>query len=163
MEEPFGILIAALGLTLCLAALFSGVSALFPVTVEMARRAADDHPGRSFGLGLVNLLFLSGLTTALLSISNGPVLRLLALIVASAGIAALTFGLAAVSGLAGERLSPHRSGLGRVVLGTVVLSLGCLTPFVGWFGLLPYIACLGLGGFVFSFFRRRSTRPEVGV
>ncbi len=162
MDEPIGMLLAAILLTICLAALFAAAAALFPVTVEITRRAADDHPGRSFGLGLVNLLFLTGLTLTLLSISQGPVLKLLALIVASAGIAALTFGLAAVVGLAGERLAPHRSGLARIVLGTVVLSLGSLTPFVGWFGLLPYVACLGLGGFVLALFRRRTARPEVG-
>ena len=159
MEDPFAILVASLLLTVCLAALFTSVAALFPVSVEIARRAADDHPGRSFGLGLVNVLFLTGLTLAFLSISGGPLMKLLALIVASAGIVALTFGLTAVSGLAGERLAPHRSGMGRIVLGTVALSLGSLTPIVGWFGLLPYIICLGMGGFVLSVFRRRSAGP----
>lgn len=158
MDEPIGMLLAAILLMIGLAGLFGAVAALFPVTVEITRRAADDHPGRSFVLGLVNVLFLTGLTLALLSISQGPVLRFLALVVASAGTAGLTFGLAAVVGLVGERISPHRSGLGRIVLGTVVLSLGSLTPFVGWFGLLPYVACLGLGGFVLGLFRRRAAR-----
>ncbi|HET7011944.1 MAG TPA: hypothetical protein VFI11_14290 [Anaerolineales bacterium] len=162
MEEPFGILIASLALTVCLAALFAAVSALFPVTVEMARRSADDQPSRSFWLGLVNLLFVTGLTVLLLSISQGPVLRFLAMVVAAAGFIILTLGLAAVCGLVGERLAPHRSGLGRIVLGTVVMTLGSITPLVGWFGLFPYAAFLGAGGFIISFFRRRSNRPTMG-
>jgi hypothetical protein len=83
------------------------------------------------------------------------------LLVTSAGTVALTFGLAAVVGLTGERIAPQRSGLARIVLGTVVLSLGCLTPVVGWFGLLPYVACLGVGGFVLGLFRRRSGPPTI--
>jgi hypothetical protein len=161
MEDPLSMLLAAILLTICLAALFAAVAALFPVTVEITRRAADDQPGRSFGLGLVNILFLTGLTLALLSISEGPFLRFLALLVTSAGTVALTFGLAAVVGLTGERIAPQRSGLARIVLGTVVLSLGCLTPVVGWFGLLPYVACLGVGGFVLGLFRRRSGPPTI--
>ena len=154
MEQPFAIVIAVLVLTVCLAALFTSVAALFPVTVEITRRAVDDHPGRTFALGLVNVLFLGGISAALFS-AGGPVLKFIGLITFSAGVIGLTFGLAAVSGLAGERISPHRSGLGRMILGTVVLSLGSATPFVGWFGLIPYVACLGLGGFVLGLFRRR--------
>ncbi len=158
MEQPLAILIAVLALTVCLAALFTAVGALFPVTVEIARRAIDDHSGRAFGLGIVNLVFLGGVSMALVSIADGSGVRLfslIALIVTAAGVIGLTFGLAAVSGLAGERLAPQRSGLARIVLGTVVLTLGSATPFVGWFGLLPYVLCLALGGFVLALFRRR--------
>ncbi len=154
MEQPFAILIAVLGLTVCLAALFTSVAALFPVTVEVTRRAVDDHPGRSFALGVVNVLFLGGVSLALFSV-GGPFFRLIGLIFFSAAVIGLTFGLTAVSGLAGERIAPHRSGWGRMILGTVLLSLGSATPFVGWFGLIPYIACIGLGGFVLGLFRRR--------
>jgi hypothetical protein len=154
MEQPLAILIAVLALTVCLVALFTSVAALFPVTVEITRRAVDDHPGRSFALGLVNVLFLGGVSMALFSV-GGPFFRFLGVVVFSAGVIGLTFGLAAVSGLAGERIAPHRSGLGRMILGTVVLSLGSATPFVGWFGLIPYVACIGLGGFVLGLFRRR--------
>lgn len=158
MEQPLAILIAALALTACLAALFTAVAALFPVTVEISRRAVDDHPGRAIALGVVNLVFLGGVSMALVSLGDGSGVRLfslLGLIVAAAGVVGLTLGLAAVSGLVGERLAPQRSGVGRIVLGTVVLTLGSATPFVGWFGLLPYALCLALGGFVLGFFRRR--------
>ena len=158
MEQPLAILFAVLALTVCLAALFTAVAALFPVTVEISRRAVDDRPGRALGLGLVNIVFLGGASMALVSLGNGSGVRLfslLALIIASAGVVGLTFGLAAVSGLAGERLAPQRTGLARIVLGTVVLTLGSATPFVGWFGLLPYVLCLALGGFVLALFRRR--------
>jgi hypothetical protein len=158
MEQPLAILFAVLALTVCLAALFTAVAALFPVTVEISRRAVDDHPGRALGLGVVNIVFLGGASMALVSLGDGSgvrLLSLLALIIASAGVVGLTFGLAAVSGLAGERLAPQRTGLARIVLGTVVLTLGSATPFVGWFGLLPYVLCLALGGFVLALFRRR--------
>jgi hypothetical protein len=155
MEQPFAIVIAVLVLMVCLAALFNAVAALFPVTVEVSRRAIDDHPGRSFALGVVNVLFLGGVSAALLSIGGSP-FRFLGAVVIVVGVIGLTFGLAAVSGLAGERIAPHGSGLGRMILGTFVLGLGGATPYVGWFGLIPYVSCLGLGGFVLGLFRRRS-------
>jgi hypothetical protein len=159
MSQPLAVLLAVVGLMVSLAGLFTAVAALFPVTVEITRRAADDHPGRAAGLGLVNIVFLGGVSIALQSASEGSGVRflgLLSILIAAFGVIGLAFGLAAVAGLAGERLAPHRSGMGRIVLGTIVLTLGGVTPFIGWFGLFPYVACLGLGGFILGLFRRRS-------
>jgi hypothetical protein len=54
--------------------------------------------------------------------------------------------------LVGERLLPERGHYARVAVGAVAVGLGCALPVAGWFGLLPYVLCLGLGAFAVSFF-----------
>ena len=56
--------------------------------------------------------------------------------------------------IVGARLMPGGQGLRPAIWGTVALTLGCLTPYVGWFGLLPYVVIRGLGAFVLTLFGR---------
>jgi hypothetical protein len=39
-------------------------------------------------------------------------------------------------------------------LGTLILSLACGLPFVGWFLLLPYILIIGVGAAILGFFQK---------
>ncbi len=71
----------------------------------------------------------------------------------SAGAGALLLGLAGAVKLIGERLLPERSHHQQMVWGGLATVLGCLTPFIGWFGLFPYVALLGFGAFILSWFR----------
>jgi sorbitol-specific phosphotransferase system component IIBC len=66
----------------------------------------------------------------------------------------VSFGLAAVAEVLGARVREQAAGLARTAWGTILLALACALPFVGWFGMLPYSASLGLGGFILSFFSR---------
>lgn len=137
-------------------ALFIVVKVLFPGIVERTRQAAEEAAGRSFGLGLVNGLFLGATMLALFALGESAsiqLLNLLGLLVLALLTLGVTFGLSGMVQLVGARLLPEGSELRRTILGAVALILACLTPFVGWFGLLPYVSLHGLGAFVVARFR----------
>jgi hypothetical protein len=138
-----------------LAAFFVVLAALFPDRMARTRAAAGRAPGRSFFIGLVNAIFFLVLILALQAIAEATGIQLFAipalLLLTLLGIAAL-FGLGGMAQLVGERLLPERGHYFRIAAGAVVIGLGCALPFVGWFGLLPYVAVLGLGAFGLSFF-----------
>jgi hypothetical protein len=127
------------------------LGALFPNTVADVRRTADAMPGRAFGVGVVNFLFLGALIAAFGALSNGGGGQLAGLL-AGIFLALLTvlvaFGLAGVASLVGRRLFPERNPLAADARGAGLLSAACIAPFAGWFGLLPYAGLLGLGAFI---------------
>jgi hypothetical protein len=131
------------------------LGALFPRRLRRTRQAADLMPGRAFLVGLINALFFSALALALSALADrvgNDLPRILAILIFAALSLGLSFGLAGVAQLAGERLRPQDGEIRRAVWGTLALSLGCALPFVGWFGLLPYAGCLGLGALIVGFF-----------
>ncbi|HLE03836.1 MAG TPA: hypothetical protein VI729_04380 [Anaerolineales bacterium] len=156
MNDGVAMLIAAPVVFGSLVALFSLLRVLFPVQVGSAKLAAIEMPGRSFALGTVNLLLLSVIVAALgaLGGGGGGIFQLLALILVGLLVIALGFGLAGMSVLIGERLLPDSSLARQTAWGSATLVLASLTPFLGWFGLFPYLAILGLGGFLIGLFRR---------
>ena len=136
-------------------ALLAAVGALFQRLVGNGRQAAERMPGRSFLLGLVNTLFLGAITLAFAGLGENlgvPVLFLPGLAALALLAAGATLGLAAVVELLAGRLFPARAGLGRTARAGAVLYLACLTPFVGWFALLPYAVMLGLGAVILGLF-----------
>lgn len=142
----------------CLVALFLALGAFFPRRLERTRREADRSPGRSFLIGLVNALFLTALMFALQGRGPGVLggaLTVLAVVLAAIGVVALTFGLAAMAQLAGERLFPKASPIPRAIGGSAVLILASLTPYLGWFGFFPYSALRGLGAFLLGWWTGR--------
>lgn len=157
--NPVNAIVGALAVTLSLVAFFAVVAALFPHRVSQTEAVINGMPGRSFVVGLVNLIFFGAVMLVFFSLAgrfNGAGLRALGglfLIVLSIGV---SFGLAGVVQVLGARIKDGAIGLTRTAWGTVLLALGCGLPFIGWFGLLPYAASLGLGGFILSFF----TRPD---
>jgi hypothetical protein len=158
-------ILAVIGLT----ATFLSMNALFPSTVERAEHAADESAARSFWLGFVNLLFIGALGLAFGGLANGTGFRLLqipALFLYALLAVMVTFGLTAVASLIGERLMPAAPPVRKRIWGSLLLLVGCLTPVVGWFILLPYALCLGAGGFVLSWTRQRARetveQPEAG-
>ncbi|MGH2620817.1 MAG: hypothetical protein ACRDHG_09660, partial [Anaerolineales bacterium] len=86
--------------------------------------------------------------------AGAGVFQLLALILLGLLVIALAFGLAGMSVLIGERLLPDASPTRQTAWGAATLVLASLTPFLGWFGLFPYLAIRGLGGFLIGLFRR---------
>lgn len=146
-----GLLIAGL----LLAAFFVVMSALFPRRVGRTRALAAGLPGRSLAIGLVNFIFLMAVILALMALADwsgvalfGVPALVLMVLLSTAGV----FGLAGVVQLVGERLLPQQPEPNRMLWGTLAVSFGCATPVVGWFGLLPYVALLGLGAFILTFF-----------
>ena len=165
MDEGLALLILLIASIPTLIALFVVLEVLFPHVVESTRQVAEMAAGRSFAVGLVNGFFLGAVMLALFALGDSTgnqlfsLLGLLVLILLALGLA---FGLVGMVQLIGVRLAPAGSPLRRTVLGAVALVLASLTPFVGWFGLLPYVALRGLGGFVVSRVRGElaSSDPE---
>lgn len=156
MNDGVAMLIAAPVVLASLVALFSLLRVLFPDQVGNARAAATEMPGRSFALGTVNLLLLSVIVAAFGALGEGRagIFQLLALILLGLLVIALAFGLTGMSVLIGERLLPDASHARQTAWGSATLVLASLTPFLGWFALFPYLAILGLGGFLIGLFRR---------
>lgn len=154
------LLTVAIGVTVV--ALFGVVAALFPEAVDRTRRTMQASPGTSFAIGLVNTLFMGGIALALAGLADGlgfALLRAPAVALFAILVILLAFGLSAAAFMVGERLFPERSTTARGLLGGTGVVLACLTPFVGWFGVLPYVGFLGIGAFILSLFRKIPDAP----
>ena len=164
MTEIFRFFIVILLLTISLSAYFLVINALFASRVDKTQRVINQMAGRSFGVGLVNFVFFGVILIVLFTITDGnanrvnSIVRIILLIPTLALTALLTailsLGIAGVVHALGERIFPDLSGLRRSIAGTVIASLACALPFVGWFLLLPYIALTGFGAVILGFFQR---------
>jgi len=163
MAEGLRLLIIGLLSAAGLTGLFLALGALFPTVLRRSVEAIDDTPGRAFGVGLANGVFLAAVGVGLSSLAEGSGLglfRIPALIFLSLLTVALAFGLTAAVQLVGQRLFPTASPVRQRVWSSLVLALGTLTPLVGWFGLFPYVAALGIGGFILGWLRRPAPVAE---
>jgi len=161
MQEILRIATILTLLNLGLFAYFLTLTALFPKRIARTRAAADLMPGRSLAVGLVNFLFFGALTLVIFALANNigneairTLVTLPALLFLTVLGLGLSFGLAGMVQLVGERLAPAQSSFRRTLWGTLALSLGSSFPFVGWFLLLPYAGLVGLGAFIVGFFWR---------
>lgn len=140
---------------LVVAAFFVVLAALFPDRLARTRAIAARAPGRAVVIGLINAFFLGVLAVALLAVTSWTGLQIIGLpalfLLGVLGLG-LTFGLGGVVLLLGERLLPERGPVARTAAAAVALGLACALPYLGWFGLLPYAALLGLGAFLLTFF-----------
>lgn len=160
MNEILTITLAFVVFTLFSIPLFICLQVFFPARILKAVETATKMPARSFLVGMVNFIFLAVMTFALMYLIDRltgiwqgililPALALLGLLGGG-----LSLGLAAISGMLGERLFPSQSVWQRALWGTLLLGLGSATPFVGWFLLFPYAAWLGMGALIISFFQK---------
>lgn len=163
MSDILRIFIIILLLTISLAAYFLITNALFLQRVEKTKTIVQNMPGRSFGIGLVNFIFFFVIALVLISISdnisNGffrGVVMVPALIIIAFITIMLTFGLAAMANIVGERIFPDASLWKQTTWGTVCLCFACLLPFAGWFLLFPYIGFIGIGAFILGMFQRET-------
>jgi len=157
MNNLPGAIVASIGVTLSLAAFFAVLGVFFPYRLGRIEAALDSMPGRAFIVGLVNLLFFGAVVLVLFSIAdrlNSGGLRLIAVIGLSVLSIGLSFGLTAVARFVGGRVRSQASDLAQTTWGAALLVLACALPFIGWFGLLPFVAAIGLGSFILSFFSR---------
>lgn len=166
MANAFGFLLLALAAGVCILALFAVLGVLFPVVVDRTRDQVSSRPGRSILLGLVNFAFLAAVIAALAGVAQRTgiqALMIVAVILLAVLVIGLSFGLAGMSEVVGLRLFPAASPLKQNLLGGLALTLACATPYVGWFGLLPYAACRGLGGFLLGWFAKTSPPPSAAT
>jgi hypothetical protein len=162
MDQLLGMLIAVPLLAATLVGLFVVMHALFTSWIARTCEAAETQAARSFLVGLVNLIFAGALIAAVIALTDRTGLDFLialAILLAIVVVICLTFGLAAMVQIVGMRILPGGQGLRPLVWGTVAVTLGCLVPYVGWFGLLPYVALRGLGAFVLALFAGRRKAP----
>ncbi len=158
MDQLIGLLVAVPLLGATLVGLFVVMNALFTSLIARTCQTAETQAARSFLVGLVNLVFVGALISAVIALADGTGLDFLvvvAILLAAVLAIATAFGLAAMVQVIGARLVPGGQGLRPGIWGTIALTLGCLTPYLGWFGLLPYVALRGLGAFVMVLFGKR--------
>ncbi|MEW6568316.1 MAG: hypothetical protein AB1449_09165 [Chloroflexota bacterium] len=159
MNQGLVLLVAVVAGIVCLIALFAVLQAFFPRPVERARHAIEDQPVRAFLVGLVNLVFLLALGAGLGALRSNlgwRFLDLILLLLFALFLVGAAFGLAGLVQVLGARLMPQRAPAARTAWGTAALTLACLTPYVGWFGLLTYSVMLGLGAFLIGLFSGRA-------
>lgn len=139
---------------------FTVLNMLFPKRIAGTQSILQGTTGRAFWIGFVNILFLTPVTMLLFNVADraGGVLGVIAtfpaLVLLAVLIGLASFGLLSMVNMTGERLLPDQSLMKRTFWGTLLLSLACAMPFVGWFLLLPYVMFLGAGSVILSFFQR---------
>ncbi len=149
-------------LTIALAAYFLFIGALFANRVAKTQRVITAVPGRSFGVGLVNFAFFGTVALVLFSLAENAgsvakaILILPALFITAVLAVLLSFGLAGMVDLLGERILPEVTSWKRIVFSTAVLSFACALPVVGWFLLFPYVGFVGIGAFILGLFQREN-------
>ena len=141
-------LLLALASGLTLAMLFVGMQLFFGSFLSGVERAAAEHPGRAFLTGLINTVFLFALGYLFVTWGQSvgsPVLGAIGVIFWLFLILGMVFGLAGMVLLARTRINGDDDGWRPVANAGGILFLACLTPYVGWFGFLPYLLLRGLG------------------
>ena len=157
MSQPllFGILI-----WISLTALFVLIETLFPQIVREGKEIAEDSMGRAFWLGLINSIFLLALTLLFFYLANNVGVELISLpgvIFAVIFIIGGIIGLSVMFQLVGDRLFSEQSTFKKRSYAAGVTILACLTPFVGWYGLFPYLLLVGFGAFVIRTYNQYRT------
>ena len=159
MTEIFNAVLVFLLLTLLLIPFFIVVSTLFPKRVAKTGSILHLMPGRALAVGLVNFVFFVAVGTVFLIIAEKTsdllklILTLPALVIFAVLALTISIGLAGMVNLIGERIALGQSGWRRTLWGTLLLGAASAVPLVGWFLLLPYVTCAGIGAFITSFFQ----------
>jgi hypothetical protein len=153
MDQFFPILILIITTGICLVALFTTLHAFFTRILERTRSTAAERASRSFLTGLVNALFFVAVTVGFLAIgqnAGGEVLFILAFIIGLLLLVGILFGTTAMVLLLKERLFPGQLGNRPMAWAGGIATLACITPYLGWFGLFPYMIFRGMGAFVIT-------------
>lgn len=153
MNQVFPILILIIVSGICLIAFFLAMTAFFGRILERTKTVAIERAGRSFLIGLLNGLFSSAIVIALIALgqnTGGAVFLALAFVFGLALLGGILFGVTAMVLTVKERLYPGQLGNRPVIYAGAVATLACLTPYIGWFGLFPYMIFRGLGAFILT-------------
>lgn len=157
MDQGLVMLIMFILAAVCVVALFVVLSLLFHDLVEETRRKAEESPGRAFLVGLINFLFVVAISIGLNTLGQnlglefiGYIIVILIFLLA----VGLVFGVSGMVDFISRKLTPEQTGWRRTAGGAIATTLACLAPYVGWYGLLPYIGLRGLGAFILSLVAR---------
>lgn len=151
MNEPnLFILVVLIGFSI--AAFFIVLEALFGDLVEGITRSVEGKPGKAFWVGLVNTVFLIAIALGMIRLAEisvfGIVLAVPGFVVGIFIAAGMVFGLTGMVRLITGRVFPGNEGWQSSASGAGVLILACLVPYIGWFGLFPYLCLRGFGAFI---------------
>jgi hypothetical protein len=150
MTQGLMIFFGAILALITIVAFFHIVGSLFAKSVATSRAITEEMQPRAFWLGLVNSLVLAAIVVIFFGIAERirfPGIFLPGALVFLYLAVGIIFGLTGIVQLLGERLFPDLSPLRRNSYSSGLLALACLTPFVGWWGLLPYLVILSFGSF----------------
>ncbi len=166
MNQGFVLIIGSILIWFCFIAFFTVIEGLFQTTVEKCREIAEGSLGKSFWLGVVNTIFFVVLVVLFFFLSQQTGVLPLALpgvILAILFLVGVIIGLSAMIQLIGDRIFSNLSGFRKKGYAAGLTILGCLTPIVGWYGLLPYLVLVGFGAFVartYNEYRERRKQKE---
>ena len=151
MNQPNLVLLVVV-IGFCLVAFFIIIDALFKGLVDGTAQSAEETPGKAFWVGLVNTVFLIAIAAGLIGLADisglGPVLAVPGLALGIFIIAGIVFGLAAMVRLSATLVFPGKEGWKAIAPAAGILILACLVPYIGWFGLFPYLGLRGFGAFI---------------
>lgn len=151
-----------------LIALLNVIGLILPLAVERARLRLEAGLGKSFLLGLVNLLFFGVIALILIWLAGlirdswsglfafvAVMLAFIALLIVLL-LAILTLnGLSALAVLLGGRIGAAPSPFWSQARGGLLLVLAGLTPYVGWFLFTPFAVCISLGASLRALFQKQ--------
>ena len=165
--EILGLILLVVFSTITLLATLEVITLLFPAPIKRIRNTQNASLGRSFLLGLVNLVFFATIVLLLIWLTEqqiGPVLSGLAVVVALLiliGLLTLLLtGLSALAGLIGKRMDDSSSIIPAQRRGGLLLVLVGLAPFIGWFFFTPLIFSLCIGASLQTLLQRKATQPK---
>ena len=151
---------------ICLAAGFQIMTLLFPERIQKIKVVREEQAGRSLLIGFINTLFVLAIImgfSALAERSGLEVLVIVPIFLLILFIIFFLFGLTALVYSIGEKYSPEKTEQTQMVNGAIITILACLTPFIGWFVLFPYLGLSGFGAGIILFFQERKRNPTESI
>jgi hypothetical protein len=159
--DILNLLVFLIGGGITLTSFITLVGRLFPAPVAQSALAMKTSLWKSFFIGLVNAVFFI-LVAALLFNFARQLSGLLAGLVAMIAVAIFAvLGILASIGLSGfsfwleERTFSEEHTLAASLRCTLLLVLGCMAPFVGWFLLTPFVIAASLGSAIQFLLRKK--------
>lgn len=136
---------------ICTTAFFVLIDTLFTNLVREGKEIAEDSLSRSFWLGLINGIFFLALAVLFIFPSEKigtPLIALPGLFFGGVFIIGAIIGLSSMIQLIGDRLFHEQSPSKKKIYAAGITILGCLSPFLGWYVLFPYLILVGFGSYV---------------
>lgn len=167
MEQILGVLAFGLIILIPVTSLMLLTSALFPQTTDKAKSVIENSQGRTFLIGVVNLLFLAAIMFVFIFLVQEvrfPPIFFIPAVAALAAFATGAFvGITSITHLVGERILSNHAQPQRNIRAAIVLILALLTPIIGWYIFFPYIVILGFGGFVAATIQKRRANRKAST
>lgn len=134
------------------------VGVVFPAATARSQAAWNTSRWQSFLLGLVNLLFFLVVAILFFNLAQNDLSGVPALLAALIALGILlALAILTSIGLAGfARVAAEQSEGKTMLRAAFLLTLACITPFVGWFIFTPFAVAAGLGAAIQSMIRRKA-------